>query len=91
MGMFDSFYDSAGDEWQTKALACNLDGYDIGDAVPGPRIDYQMKVLGGPHDGPWVYSFATMRAGVFRAVEERDESLPGLDYSGGWLLPDEGD
>jgi len=86
MGMFDSFYDTVGGEWQTKALGQCLDQYGIGDAVPGPPIDYQMKVLGGPDGGPWEYAYATIREGDLASLpDERDESLPLRDYFDGWL------
>jgi len=84
MGMFDSFYDTAGDEWQTKALSRSLDQYGIGDDVPGPRADYQMKVLGDAG-----YAYATIREGALASLpDERDASLPLRDYFDGWLSDD---
>ncbi len=85
MGMFDSFYDSAGVEWQTKALDCTLTNYDIGDVIPGPSVDYQMDVCGGPDDNPFQEAYATIRGGVLASVpDERDNSLPLVDYHGSW-------
>lgn len=87
MGMFDSFYDEKKNEWQTKALACNLDVYRAGDEIPGAApFDHQMMVLGGPFSKRYVDSFATIRNGRLASVPiERDENLPLLDYCGGWL------
>jgi hypothetical protein len=88
MGMFDSFYDAEGLEWQSKALACLLNRYDIGDDVPGPPIDYQMELIGGydearPDRCYWV--FATIRDGRLADLPcDRDTALPVLAYSSGW-------
>lgn len=84
MGMFDSFYDANGDEWQTKAYGNALVNYDIGDEIPeGPPFTYQVRVLGDPEDG---YGLATIRDGRLAEVPaERDLALPLLDYHGGWL------
>lgn len=96
MGMFDSLYAPDGTEWQTKALACLLDRYDVGDEVPGPPIDYQMEVIGG-RDGAHErsrWAFATIRAGRLTDLPcERDQTLPVCAYSSGWgdeyLMPAE--
>ena len=87
MGMFDSLYDASGVEWQTKAFACVLDRYQIGDAIlDGPSCTYQVKVLGGPVPSRAIDSFATVRDGVLTAVpDDRIPSLPLLDCFGGWL------
>lgn len=84
MGMFDSFYDANGVEWQTKAYGRSLDRWDLGDIVPGPPVDYQSEVIGGPnHACRWKY--ATIRAGVLASAgDERDERLPLQLYAGGW-------
>jgi hypothetical protein len=85
MGMYDSFYDAHGGDWQTKALGKALDRYDIGDPVPGPPIDYQAKVLGGLRHVPSQWSYVTIRNGrVVSVPSARDHSLPLLDYSSGW-------
>lgn len=85
MGMFDSFYGADGVEWQTKAYDRSLDRWDVGDVVPGPPIDYQAEVIGGPnHAGIW--SYVTMRGGVLASTcDKRDESLPVLLYGNAWL------
>lgn len=90
MGMFDSFYDADGVEWQTKAFDCLLSRWEIGDAVPTAPIDHQVKVLGGPESDPFQNSFATLRGGRLACVPDvRDSSLPLLDYAGGWIeVPD---
>jgi len=86
MGMFDSLYDSRGNEWQTKAFDCLCDRYEIGDAMPDADAPppYQVKVFGGPWDAPAVDSFATVRDGALVMVPDvRDAHLPLLDYHGG--------
>jgi len=89
MGMFDSFRDDKGGEWQTKALDCFLKSYRLGDEVSGPPIDYQMEVIGGRRNrdiGEW--TFVTIRSGrVAEIPAERDESLPVRNYSSGWDHP----
>ena len=88
MGMFDSLYDDAGTEWQTKAFACLLDTYRVGDAIPcpddAPSLDtFQVQVLGGGR-GAFIDSFATVRDGILAAVpDDRDVTLPLIDYAGG--------
>jgi hypothetical protein len=86
VGMFDSFRDDKGGEWQTKAMGRNLDSFRVGEPVPGPPLDYQMEVIGGPRDrqvGDW--TFVTIRDGMLAEVPaERDESLALWLYSGGW-------
>lgn len=92
MGMFDSFYGADGSEWQTKALGRSLERWDIGDAVPGPPIDYQAEVIGGPRmrdHGEW--SFVTIRSGVLSSVnDKRDPRLPLLLYGREWEPATEG-
>jgi len=88
--MFDRLYDASGNEWQTKAYSCILASYYLGDEVPGDgpfaHQKHQVEVLGGPHNAPAVDSYATIRHGRLDAVPtERDEDLPLLDYSGGWI------
>ena len=92
MGMFDSLYDANGIEWQTKAFSRTLTNYRIGDPLPSvPISSYQMKVIGGPHDEPYLWSYATIRNRKLATVpDERDKKLPLLDYSGGWLEIPEG-
>jgi len=86
MGMFDSFLDAAGNEWQTKALGRSLTRYKIGDAVNAPPLDHQMQILGGPSNKTDRHSFATIRNGRLAEVPaERDEALPMVDYFGNWV------
>lgn len=81
MGMFDSFYDAEGGEWQTKALGRVLSRWDIGDPVQVP-FDCQMEAL-GEVDGEFVYGLATIREGVLRQVPAaRDHTLPLIPYGG---------
>lgn len=86
MGMFDSFRDDKGGEWQTKAMGRNLDSFRVGEPIPGPPLDYQMEVIGGPYRhtvGEW--TFVTIRDGLLAKVPaERDETLALWNYSGGW-------
>lgn len=88
MGMFDSLFDTDGDEWQTKAYTCELTCYRIGDTLDASELPgcypttYQVEVLGGPNHG-FVDSFATVANGVLVAVPaERNWALPLLDYGG---------
>ena len=89
MGMFDSLIADDGGDWQTKAFECDLDTYRIGDAIPNPRptyLTYQVKVLGGGRGEAFIDSYATVLHGFLASVPDpRDEHLPLLDYSGGWL------
>ena len=91
MGMFDSFYDDAGNEWQTKAYIRNLDVFRVGDPVPNefpetyPKT-YQVEILGGEDSRPCVDSFATVISGVLVSInDERDTTLPLINYSGHWV------
>lgn len=83
MGMFDSFYDEHDNEWQTKAMDCNLDVYRIGDRLTEPPGDFQMEVIGGPREiTEWAW--VTIRSGVVAEVGvDRDPSLVAIGYSGG--------
>lgn len=84
MGMFDSFYDKDNVEWQTKAFGRSLDRWDIGDQIPGPPIDYQAEVIGGPNHG-CIWKYATIRGGALASAgDERDLTLPLCLYSSGW-------
>lgn len=86
MGMFDSIYSPDGIEWQTKALACLLNRYEVGDEIEGPPIDYQMEVIGGRN----YWKFVTIRNGrVAEVGVDRDLSLSVREYSSGWLRPGE--
>lgn len=87
MGMFDSLFDTKGNEWQTKAFGCILDRFEIGDRIVSVG-DFQVEVCGG-EDPPFEDSFATIRAGVLAAVPvDRDPQLPLMDYHGYILWPD---
>ena len=92
MGMFDSFYDENGDEWQTKAMDCNLDVYDIGDRLTEPPGDFQMEVIGGPLESGCEWAWVTVRGGVVAEVGvKRDPSLMAIGYSGGpFISPADG-
>lgn len=87
MGMFDSFYDAKGREWQTKAFGNQLAAWRVGDPISSAPIDHQVAVYGT--DGgtqEWADSFATIRGGkVAEVPAERDESLPLLDAYGTWV------
>lgn len=87
MGMFDSMYDPAGVEWQTKAYDCFLQAFHVGDEMPNSDghfpPDYQVEVLGGRPAAPFTESLATIRDGKLATVpDERDEALPLFNYSG---------
>ncbi|OAN35094.1 hypothetical protein A4X17_11470 [Plantibacter sp. H53] len=85
--MFDSLYGADEAEWQTKALGRQLGTYDIGSAIPGPPVDYQLEVLGGRVDdiADSYYSYATVRDGLLVEVPvDRDPNLALLSYSGIW-------
>ena len=91
MGMFDSLYGADETEWQTKAIGRQLRSYDIGSAIPGPPVDYQLEVLGGsPYDvAESYYSYATVRDGeLVQVPADRDPSLALLSYSGIWSARD---
>lgn len=95
MGMFDSFYDADGREWQTKAFDCDLDVWRIGDEFLADRAgDFQVEVISGyraiqgdPHSEYLLdRSLVTVAGGTVTAVPaERDPSLMLLAYSGGIL------
>ena len=82
MGMFDSFYDAQGREWQTKALGRSLHRWEIGDAVP-VQFDCQLEAI-GRHDATGVrVMLATIKSGQLTHVgATRDESLPLIPYGG---------
>lgn len=87
--MFDVLYAADGGDWQTKAFACLLDNYRIGDALV-PEVEltdtFQVEVLGEPSRGSYVDSFATVLGGILVEVPaERDPSLPLLNYGGHWV------
>ena len=94
MGMFDSMYDDQDNEWQTKAFECGLDRFREGDPMPHPNgiawpapAVYQVKVYGGPRftEPARGDAFATIRNSYLTTVPaERDETLPLIDYHGGW-------
>lgn len=92
MGMFDSMYDADGDEWQTKAFHCELDRYTIGDELPFIGTNtYQVEILGGPSNPTgYLESYATIRGNVLTSLDDdRDETLPLLDYHGDWIKKEE--
>lgn len=80
MGMYDTFRDSRGRGWQTKAYDCMLDLYSEGDRVPGASQTYQVKVLGESGD-----SYATIENGILSKVPDRRAPfLPLMGYFGEW-------
>jgi len=92
MGMFDSMYDRRGHDWQTKAFDCVLAGYRIGDEMPYLGTDtYQVEVLGNPNKASkYIVSLATVRDNRLTSIpDDRDETLPLLDYHGGWTVKEE--
>lgn len=90
MGMYDSFYDAEGNEWQTKAFDCELESYGMGDELPYLGTDtYQVEVLGG-YRQPFIDSYATIRDRRLASTNgERDETLPLIDYHGDWIAKEE--
>jgi len=89
--MFDSMYDKAGHEWQTKAFNCTLEHYKIGDRLPIPPFNCQVEILGGgtitSQDRD---SYATIHEGHIKSIDdERDDGLYLLDYHGGWTVEEE--
>ena len=89
MGMFDSFYDDLGHEWQTKAFDCTLDAYRSGDTISAADLPdcypttYQVEIQGGEDGRSFTDSFATIRDGVLASVHDRrDLTLPLLNYGG---------
>lgn len=94
MGMFDSFRDAHGREWQTKAFDCDLNVWRVGDQFPtGGRGAFQVEVIHGPkrtrHEilnglhVPLLDGYVTVRDGVVAEVPaERDPSLLLLGYGG---------
>jgi hypothetical protein len=88
MGMFDSFYDESDREWQTKALACDLDVYRIGDRIGEGAHDWQLEVIGPCGHSRWprwdCAHWVTIRGGrVAEVGVDRDPSLFAMAYSGG--------
>lgn len=87
MGMFDSFYDDKGEEWQTKAFDCRLDVFRVDDRVPDVGVqDFQVEIYHyRPAADGWTETFATIHSGrVVEVDAARDRSLPLLDSYGGW-------
>ena len=91
MGMFDSMYDASLAEWQTKAFHCDLAAYRVGDELPSiGTATYQVEVCGGPDKPPFIDSLATIRDNRLVSInDERDETLPLLDYHGEWIAKEE--
>lgn len=93
MGMFDSFYDPSGREWQTRAFDCQLHAWQVGSPfeTEGPQT-FQVEVLGSDyskgHRTDFRDSFVTVRDGRVEAVDvPRDESLLLFNYSSGFVQP----
>lgn len=86
MGMFDSFYDNHGTEWQTKAFDCTLATTEITEQVPKQRSD-GLDVTSGAHqvdclsdDGQGWLQFED---GYFMGVTTQlVPGVPAYDYFG---------
>lgn len=81
MGMFDSLYDTNGNEWQTKYFDQVLATYHIGDRVPqqGACTNYQIEVIGQCPD--YTRTYATVHNEVLHGVPvDRDPTLPLLGH-----------
>lgn len=89
MGMFDSFMNRRGIEWQTKAFGRSLERWQIGDEIPSAPFDHQVEVIGGyPEFKESVDSYATIRGQRLHSVPgPRNESLPLLGFNGTWAKP----
>lgn len=84
MGMYDSLYDKAGIEWQTKAFDRVLAKYRIGDRVSVKFVNFQVEIIGSEGHRRFADSYATIRDGILLSVNDaRIESLPLLHYFGG--------
>lgn len=82
MGMFDTIVDANANDWQTKAMGCDLTRYYIGDEIGSG--DFQMLTIGGGWPGEYVWAYVTVRNGrVSEVGVPRDPSLPCIDYHGG--------
>jgi len=95
MGMFDSFYDSDSNEWQTKAYENQLAAYRQDDVLPElechPDItDYQVEILrgsdvleNGERKHVYLDSFATVIGNKLITIHDpRNRNLPRISYSG---------
>lgn len=92
MGMFDSLYDSKGNEWQTKAFGNSLKRYEIGDKILVPTDDCQVEVLGELNELEFINSYATIKARKLVSVhDDRDLALSLIDYHGYFWAVNEGD
>ncbi|GGJ56076.1 hypothetical protein [Glutamicibacter ardleyensis] len=95
MGMFDSFYDSEENEWQTKAYENQLALYRQGDELPPledhPNVtDYQVEIFGGRRTlGEPVDSFATVIGNRLTTINTpRNKDLPRINYGGAMYHPE---
>jgi hypothetical protein len=93
MGMFDSFYDPGGREWQTKAFECDLVVWRVGDPFPADGCaSFQVEVIssvGSTFDGTYrlLDGYVTVRDCVVAEVPaERDHSLPLIGYFGALVM-----
>lgn len=86
MGMFDSFYDNNGNEWQTKAFDCTLASTEITERVPEQRHGglnvttgaHQVECIGDSRDG-WLQ----FEDGYFIDVTTQPvPGVPAYDYFG---------
>ena len=86
MGMYDSFIDADGNEWQTKAFGLDLAVWRVGDRAPGGEVaDYQVEIYDFRRDEVWMESLATIRGGIVTGVrDKRDTALPLMDSWGEW-------
>ena len=90
MGMFDSFIDAEGRGWQTKALACDLDRYEIGDPLSDVESlpiqgDMQIEAItNGRNPRGLTTGYAIVRDGRLVGVQRApDPHLPLIAYFGG--------
>ena len=85
MGMYDTFEDDKGGDWQAKAMDCELDRYRIGDEIG--TGDFQMLVLGDVSTDEIGWAYVTIRSGIVAEIGvPRDAVLPCIDYGGGPLI-----
>lgn len=92
MGMFDSFIDEHGRDWQTKAFDCVLARWSVGDEFRSAETHgpFQVEIYDMTDAGEWCESFAQIAGGrVVGVGVPRDASLPLLSWSGRPISPGE--
>ena len=73
MGMFYSFYDHTGREWQSKEHGCTLRGWRIGDTVDSPEVRKTGVTEFEVYDfdeaiGELVFATATTEDGILTSI-----------------------